>query len=62
MIEDYLINYGVLGLWTLSLIYEKFNYQKQIKQVTKIIKSNDINMSKIKNAKSHSKTCCGLCW
>ena len=31
MIEEYLMNYGVLGLWTCSLIFERFNFQKGIK-------------------------------
>ena len=30
MIEEYLINYGVLGLWTLTMLYERYNYQKKI--------------------------------
>ena len=30
MIEENLINYGVLGLWTLTLIYEKYKFQKQM--------------------------------
>ena len=33
MIEEYLFNYGVLGLWTLTLIYEKFRFQKQMLEV-----------------------------
>jgi len=33
MIEEVLLNYGVLGLWTLSLIYDKITFQKQIKAV-----------------------------
>lgn len=33
MIEQSLINYGVLGLWTLSLMYEKVTFQKQMKTV-----------------------------
>lgn len=30
MIEEYLLNYGVLGLWTVSLIYERLTTQKRI--------------------------------
>ena len=30
MIEDYLLNYGVLGLWTASLIGEKILFQKKL--------------------------------
>ena len=33
MIEEYLMNYGVLGLWTVSLIYEKIKFQKEIKKI-----------------------------
>ena len=33
MIEENLINYGVLGLWTASLLYEKIKFQGQIKKV-----------------------------
>ena len=33
MIEDVLLNYGVLGLWTLSLLYERYRTQKQLKSV-----------------------------
>jgi len=30
MIEQYLLNYGVLGLWTMTLIYEKLTFQKRM--------------------------------
>lgn len=30
MIEDYLLNYGVLGLWTLSLLYKEYNFNKKL--------------------------------
>ena len=33
MIEEYLMNYGVLGLWTVSLILEKMRFQKEIKKI-----------------------------
>jgi hypothetical protein len=34
MIEnDILLNYGVLGLWTISLLYEKFHTQKKLGNV-----------------------------
>lgn len=33
MIEDALINYGVLGLWTLSLLYERVISQKKIHSI-----------------------------
>lgn len=44
MIEDYLINYGVLGLWTISLIYEKITFQKQMKRV---IEENTLALNKV---------------
>jgi hypothetical protein len=31
MIEPELLNYGVLGLWTLVLLYEKFNTHKSLR-------------------------------
>lgn len=46
MIEDALVNYGVLGLWTLSLIVEKLNFQGQIK---KIIQGNTDILKELKN-------------
>lgn len=30
MIEDALLNYGVLGLWTASLIGERYFFQKNL--------------------------------
>lgn len=33
MIEEYLINYGVLGIWTLSLLYERAMTGKETKNV-----------------------------
>lgn len=30
MIEDALINYGVLGLWTITLIVERYKWQKSL--------------------------------
>ena len=35
MIEETLLNYGVLGLWTLTLLYEKYKTQKQMISVLK---------------------------
>ena len=29
MIEDQLVNYGILGIWTLTLLYDKYNIQKR---------------------------------
>lgn len=41
MIEEYLLNYGVLGLWTASLIAEKLLFQnklqKSINDLTQVI-------------------------
>ena len=44
MIEEYLLNYGVLGLWTATLLWERFNFQKQIKSV---IERNTSALTKI---------------
>lgn len=33
MIEQELLNYGVLGLWTLSLLYDSWKYRKEIKKI-----------------------------
>ena len=30
MIEETLINYGVLGLWTLTLIVERYRWQQSL--------------------------------
>lgn len=31
MIEDQLLlNYGVLGVWTLSMLYERYGFQKKM--------------------------------
>jgi len=30
MIEEYLVQYGVLGLWTASLIIERYRWQKGV--------------------------------
>ena len=46
MIEEYLMNYGVLGLWTLSLIWEKVKFQKEIKKV--LLDLTDLIKKKIK--------------
>lgn len=46
MIEEYLINYGVLGVWTLSLLYERFHFQKRILAV---ISENTKALNMIRN-------------
>ena len=33
MIEQELLNYGVLGLWTVTLLFEKYNLMKKFKTV-----------------------------
>jgi len=30
MVEDVLLNYGVLGLWTITLIVERYKWQKSL--------------------------------
>lgn len=35
MIEDNLIQYGVLGLWTLSLLGERYIFQKGLTKAVK---------------------------
>jgi len=35
MIEENLLNYGVLGIWTLTLLYERYKTQKQMMSVLK---------------------------
>jgi hypothetical protein len=44
MIEEQLLNYGILGLWTLSLLYEKFRFQNEIK---KLISKNNQVLAKV---------------
>lgn len=44
MIEEVLLNYGVLGLWTLSLIIERMTNNKQMK---KVIESNTAALIKV---------------
>jgi|19_taG_2_1085344.scaffolds.fasta_scaffold77147_2 hypothetical protein len=42
MIEDYLLQYGILGLWTASLLIDRYRFQtsitKAINELTKAIK------------------------
>lgn len=33
MIEDVLMQYGVLGLWTLTLLAEKYKFNREMKTV-----------------------------
>jgi len=32
-INTILLNYGVLGLWTASLLYDRVTFQKQLKEI-----------------------------
>ena len=41
-----LLNYGILGLWTLSLLYEKYNVNKKMMA---IIKDNTDALKSLKN-------------
>jgi hypothetical protein len=33
MIEEQLVNYGVLGIWTITLLVERYNSQKNLSKV-----------------------------
>ena len=44
MIEETLITYGPLGIWTASLLFEKFKTNKDMKD---IIKNNTIAITKV---------------
>ncbi len=44
MIEESLINYGVLGLWTLSLLAERYLYNKRM---SGLIENNTIAITKV---------------
>jgi hypothetical protein len=33
MIEEALIQYGVLGLWTMTLLLDKLRFQKEMKDI-----------------------------
>ncbi len=43
MIEEILLNYGVLGLWTVYLIYEK---QTILRKITKVLEEIHIHLRK----------------
>ena len=32
-VNELLVNYGVLGLWTITLLFDKINFQKQMKEI-----------------------------
>jgi hypothetical protein len=42
LMADYLMNFGVLGLWVLYLIYEKAQQNQIIRELKQIIKNNTI--------------------
>ena len=33
MIEDTLLNYGVLGAWTLTLLYRQFTFENKLSKI-----------------------------
>jgi len=49
MIEDVLIQYGVLGIWTVSLLAEKFTTQKTRKEsddkIAKLVENNTVALT-----------------
>ena len=47
MIENYLINWGVLGVWTATLLYEKRAYQQRMKA---IIENNTMALVRVTDA------------
>jgi len=44
MIEETLIQYGVLGIWTLTLLGERYIFNRQMK---KVVESNTIALTKV---------------
>lgn len=44
MIEEHLLNYGALGLWTLTLLYQQFAFQKKMQEAQNI---NTIALTKV---------------
>jgi|TARA_Y100000310_G_C20693411_1_gene823844 hypothetical protein len=44
MIEQYLMQYGVLGAWTLTLLGERYVYNKKMQ---KMIENNTIALTKV---------------
>lgn len=47
MIEATLLNYGVLGIWTLTMLFERYKWQKDIKEV---IENNTLVLTKVYGA------------
>jgi len=52
MIEEQLINFGVLGIWTLSLLYEKY---KQNTKTQTVIEANTAALIEIKDVLANYK-------
>lgn len=44
MIEPYLVNYGVLGLWTIFLIYEKYTQHQRMIEALECLKEEIKNL------------------
>jgi|TARA_R100000501_G_C2630136_1_gene125236 hypothetical protein len=44
MIEDTLIQYGVLGIWTATLLGERYIFNRQMK---KVVESNTVALTKV---------------
>lgn len=44
MIEEYILQYGVLGLWTLTLLIDRKSFQQSVK---KAITNNTIALNKV---------------
>lgn len=52
MIEEVLANYGVLGLWTISLLAERYLYNKKMMS---LIDNNTIALTKVNETISKCK-------
>ena len=48
MIEDNLLQYGILGIWTISLLFDKYKFQKEMR---KVIEDNTAALIKIRTWK-----------
>ena len=44
MIEDFLLNYGVLGAWTITLLVERYRNRNVLK---KVIENNTIAITRV---------------
>lgn len=52
MIEEALANYGVLGLWTISLLAERYIYNRKM---SSLIENNTIAITKVNETISKCK-------